>query len=228
MKVNRLLISGSVFVAAWVTAGAALAQSGTNKSNTINPDVSGPGASSGGSKSERTGDSSDVPLPKGSPSAGTVEQGRSGDGSSARSSGQTGQAVNPAPNSSLGGTQTERARESGVPLPQGSPHSGTTDMGRSDRSPSGAMSQRNSGVNVREAQEALKNKGYDPGPVDGRIGARTKEAIRSFQSASNLDATGTLDAQTAQQLGIDHMKSNNNTTVGKDTDQPNLPPATGK
>ena len=141
MKGNRLLVSGSVFVAAWVTAGAALAQSGTNKSNTINPDVSGPGASSGGSKSERTGDSSDVPSPKGSPSSGTVEQGRSGDGkaSSARSSGQSGQPVNPAPNSSSGGTQTERARESGVPLPKGSPHSGTTDMGRSDSSNSPAL-----------------------------------------------------------------------------------------
>jgi len=74
--------------------------------------------------------------------------------------------------------------------------------------------------------------------VDGRIGARTKEAIRSFQSASNLETTGTLDAQTAQQLGIqsdketttsrDRMRSNNNTAMGKDTDQPNLPPATGK
>ena len=65
------------------------------------------------------------------------------------------------------------------------------------------------------------------------MGAKTKEALKSFQSASNLRATGTLDAQTADKLGIqsgssssrssssrDNMKSSN-TTVGKDTNQPN-------
>jgi hypothetical protein len=44
----------------------------TSDGEKINPDVSG---SKGGSRSERTGD---VPLPKGSPYAGTVEKGQSG------------------------------------------------------------------------------------------------------------------------------------------------------
>ncbi len=89
-------------------------------------------------------------------------------------------------------------------------------------------------TNVKQAQQALKDKGYDPGPIDGVMGARTKEAIKSFQNASSLQVTGTLDAQTSQQLGIssgsgamkapDDMRANGNTTRGKDTDQPNLPP----
>jgi peptidoglycan hydrolase-like protein with peptidoglycan-binding domain len=70
------------------------------------------------------------------------------------------------------------------------------------------------------------------------MGMRTKEAIKSFQNASSLPVTGTLDAATSQQLGIGGSGSgmskssrndtpSSNTTVGKDTDQPNLP-AKGK
>jgi peptidoglycan hydrolase-like protein with peptidoglycan-binding domain len=103
---------------------------------------------------------------------------------------------------------------------------------------SGAMSARGS-TNIKEAQQALKDKGYDPGPVDGVMGMKTKEALKSFQSASNLQTTGTLDAQTAEKLGIqsssstsrssssasrDNMKSSD-TTVGKDTDQQNQTPS---
>jgi len=72
MKTSRLLISGSIFLASWMTGGIALSQ--TADSEKINPPVSG---SKGNSQSERTGES-DVPLPKGSPSAGTVEKGKSG------------------------------------------------------------------------------------------------------------------------------------------------------
>ena len=72
MKHNRIVVSGAIFLASWLTSGIAICQ--TSDSEKINPDVSG---SKGGSQSERTGES-DVPLPKGSPSAGTVEKGKSG------------------------------------------------------------------------------------------------------------------------------------------------------
>src|ERR1044072_1496780 len=108
MKRNRLLITGSMFVAAWMSSGVAFSQT----SPTINPDVSG---SKGGSKSERTGET-DVPLPKGSPSAGTVEAGKSGN-------------VNTKPNNSLGATQSERDRETSVKLPKGSPAAGSVELG---------------------------------------------------------------------------------------------------
>jgi hypothetical protein len=47
-------------------------QSRTKDGKTINPDVN---SSVGGSQSERTGSGSGTPLPKGSPSTGTVEKG---------------------------------------------------------------------------------------------------------------------------------------------------------
>jgi peptidoglycan hydrolase-like protein with peptidoglycan-binding domain len=173
----------------------------------INPEATGP---KGGSQSERTGES-DVPLPKGSPSSGTVEQGKGGNinlGTS-QSRGNAG-TINPSPDKSIGG--------------KGSPQAGTVEMGAGHHSM----------TNVKQAQQALKEKGYDPGPIDGVMGARTKEAIKSFQNASNFPASGTLDAQTSQQLGISSdnsatksrgdMRSDSNTTRGKDTDQPNLTP----
>ena len=33
---------------------------------------------------------------------------------------------------------------------------------------------------VRELQEALAKSGYDPGPIDGIMGPRTKEALRKY------------------------------------------------
>jgi len=180
MKPKILLMSGSLLTAAWMTTGIVFAQpSGTTKRDTINPDVSGPGASKGGSQSERTGESG-VPLPKGSPQSGTVEMGKS----------------------------TSKS---------------------SDMSTTG---KRGTSGNVKEIQQALKDKGYD--------------ALKSFQSASNLQPTGTITTETADKLGVqsssspsssrsssgptaprDNMKSGN-TTVGKDTDQPNQAPSKTK
>ena len=49
-----------------------------------------------------------------------------------------------------------------------------------------------------QVQQALKAKGYDPGTTD----AQTQEALRKFQQANGLPATGKLDAQTAKALGV--------------------------
>lgn len=53
---------------------------------------------------------------------------------------------------------------------------------------------------VRSAQMALKDKGFDPGPIDGVMGPRTSAAIRDFQQAENLTASGQLDAETRSKL----------------------------
>jgi peptidoglycan hydrolase-like protein with peptidoglycan-binding domain len=55
---------------------------------------------------------------------------------------------------------------------------------------------------VRMVQEALKDKGYDPGAIDGAMGPRTSAALRDFQQAEGLRATGRLDAETRTKLGI--------------------------
>jgi peptidoglycan hydrolase-like protein with peptidoglycan-binding domain len=57
--------------------------------------------------------------------------------------------------------------------------------------------------NVKQVQEALKDKGFDPGPVDGIMGPKTQEALRSFQQSKNLKATGRVDAQTRKELGVE-------------------------
>ena len=46
-----------------------------------------------------------------------------------------------------------------------------------------------------ELQNALAAKGYQPGPVDGIIGARTRKALRSWQKSQGLPADGYPSAQ---------------------------------
>lgn len=46
---------------------------------------------------------------------------------------------------------------------------------------------------VREMQAWLKAFGFDPGPIDGQAGARTKAAIRRYQAARHAEETGELD-----------------------------------
>ena len=50
--------------------------------------------------------------------------------------------------------------------------------------------------------EALKGKGFDPGAISGRMHARTQRALREFQTATDLPATGVIDQKTAAKLGI--------------------------
>lgn len=53
-----------------------------------------------------------------------------------------------------------------------------------------------SGVSVTELQRALKKAGYDPGPVDGRVGKKTKSAIRRFQRDQGLASYGVVGDKT--------------------------------
>jgi peptidoglycan hydrolase-like protein with peptidoglycan-binding domain len=55
---------------------------------------------------------------------------------------------------------------------------------------------------IRQAQIALKNRGFDPGSIDGMLKPQTQDALRAFQAASNLPVTGTFDGQTQAALGI--------------------------
>ena len=48
----------------------------------------------------------------------------------------------------------------------------------------------------KEIQAALKNAGIYTGAIDGAIGRETKEAIRKFQAANNLNSDGTVGSRT--------------------------------
>jgi peptidoglycan hydrolase-like protein with peptidoglycan-binding domain len=152
MKRKNLSTAAAIFAAASIASGTAVAQtSGTKeKAETIRPDISAPGSSTGGTQSQRT--------------------------------------------------------QSGTPLPKGSPFSGTVEMGYA-----------NSVQDVKAAQQALQDKGHNPGAIDGMMGPRTREALKSFQTASGLQTTGTLNEATAEKLGVDlgPSKGSNNTDSGK-------------
>lgn len=55
---------------------------------------------------------------------------------------------------------------------------------------------------IIKVQEALKAKRDDPGATDGIMGRKTRAALKSFQKANGLKATGTVDDQTAEKLGV--------------------------
>lgn len=69
-------------------------------------------------------------------------------------------------------------------------------------------------VTIRRVQEALAGRGFDPGPVDGVRGRRTIAALKAFQVASGIAATGLVDARTAGAL------------LGEDAGAGTLPDAT--
>jgi peptidoglycan hydrolase-like protein with peptidoglycan-binding domain len=55
---------------------------------------------------------------------------------------------------------------------------------------------------IKKAQQALKEKGHDPGAVDGVMSSKTQQAIRAFQQKNSLQPTGALNAETAAALGV--------------------------
>lgn len=52
------------------------------------------------------------------------------------------------------------------------------------------------GVTVEQVQRALKSAGYDPGPADGKFGAKTKEAVKKFQHHQGLTSDGVVGQKT--------------------------------
>ena len=55
---------------------------------------------------------------------------------------------------------------------------------------------------VMAMQQALKDKGFDPGSVDGVMGPKTSSALRAYQKSENLTTTGRLDGDTRAKLGV--------------------------
>src|ERR671931_2052278 len=53
---------------------------------------------------------------------------------------------------------------------------------------------------IGQAQGRLQAAGFDPGPLDGVLGRRTKEALRRYQASQGLPATGVLDEAIRQAL----------------------------
>jgi peptidoglycan hydrolase-like protein with peptidoglycan-binding domain len=48
----------------------------------------------------------------------------------------------------------------------------------------------------KDIQTALVNAGFDPGTLDGKLGKKTRQAIKDFQKANALDADGKVGKRT--------------------------------
>jgi peptidoglycan hydrolase-like protein with peptidoglycan-binding domain len=69
---------------------------------------------------------------------------------------------------------------------------------RGSRSHRGAFTH----AQISQAQTELQAAGFNPGPVDGHLGPKTRGALRAYQQAHNLRQTGTLDRATRQSLAV--------------------------
>ncbi len=72
--------------------------------------------------------------------------------------------------------------------------------------PGGSLSQLlqdgSSGPIVKQLQQRLKDKGFNPGSIDGVFGLGTKEAVRAFQKTNGLKPDGVVGQQTWKALGL--------------------------
>ncbi|MBK1723025.1 peptidoglycan-binding domain-containing protein [Thiocystis violacea] len=49
-------------------------------------------------------------------------------------------------------------------------------------------------------QQQLSGLGFDPGPIDGLIGPRTRDAVRAFQEARGIPQTGRISFDLLERL----------------------------
>lgn len=113
-------------------------------------------------------------------------------------------------------TKPDAAKPGDASAPSASPSTSSGDATKSDAAKSDAMKSgtmksdaMKSGAaagnreQVQSVQQALKDKGHDPGQIDGVMGPKTKAALKEFQKAEGLKETGRLDAETTAKLGVD-------------------------
>lgn len=55
---------------------------------------------------------------------------------------------------------------------------------------------------VKKVQLALNKKGYSCGQADGKMGSKTKNAIKKYQKAHHLKVTGTINTTLKKSLGV--------------------------
>jgi hypothetical protein len=55
---------------------------------------------------------------------------------------------------------------------------------------------------IQQIQRALRNAGYNPGPIDGVMRAQTMRAVNGYQQAKQLPVDGYLNLDTVKSLGV--------------------------
>jgi len=111
--------------------------------------------------------------------------------------------------------------QGGADTQQGGSDQSSSQSGTSSSEPSDSSSQSNQAgqsssssgqsnqVSANDARQSIKNVqvklkqgGYYRGRVDGVWGPRSAAALKKFQQAQSLQASGTMDQQTAQKMGL--------------------------
>jgi peptidoglycan hydrolase-like protein with peptidoglycan-binding domain len=86
---------------------------------------------------------------------------------------------------------------------------------------SGKMARSGGADQVKAVQQALKDKGVDPGEVDGKMGPKTQSALREYQKKEGLKESGRLDTETMAKLGVAKTSDTGSSTT------PSASPSTG-
>ena len=128
--------------------------------------------------------------------------------------------------------QMPGAKQPDARAPSASPATGA-DKSAPAASPSTSDSMKGGGMRaarggdrdqVKAVQQALKDKGHDPGAIDGVMGPKTRSALRDFQKKEGIKDTGSLDQDTMSKLGVEARTSG---TSGSSTGTSASPASTG-
>ena len=63
-----------------------------------------------------------------------------------------------------------------------------------------ASPSRDSSISNHQVQLALKSAGFYTGPIDGKLGSQTKEAVKAFQRSNHLTPDGVIGTRTSVAL----------------------------
>ena len=74
----------------------------------------------------------------------------------------------------------------------------------------GSATQELSQNDMKLIQQALQEKGYNPGNINGTADDTTRATIRKFQQDNAIPVTGTIDELTANKLGFRYAKKPTN------------------
>lgn len=95
------------------------------------------------------------------------------------------------------------------------------DLGGSMQDQSTSMgSGQQSASDIQQIQQKLNDQGFNVGAVDGKLGPKTKEALRKFQEKQGIQASGQIDQQTMAALGVQGQGSNMGGTPPQGSTQP--------
>jgi peptidoglycan hydrolase-like protein with peptidoglycan-binding domain len=68
---------------------------------------------------------------------------------------------------------------------------------------------------IMQLQQALQERGVEPGSIDGIMGPQTRQALAQFQRENNLQPTGALNERTAEKLGLEFSRTGHSSQSGE-------------